>query len=262
MTTHFIFINKMCDNMRKLLTKYHQLKYRLSFWNQEQLKGKNKEICNEVIDDLFEKILQIKIQIKKEKIYIQNSFIKNDVFDKLQYFSKMDTTIFYLLNKPDKEVLNYDILDTEKSMVNKMIVLREKQRQMKIGEIWQEMIGNYDGFENLKQGHLSGLDVISTKRELAIEIKNRTNTDNSSSRKTNFNKLSYFKRQNTNFTCIYASINADTEKKTLDGLSKKIIHNGFEIEYWVGVTFLKFIFRDDFEEILHFVKETIEKYSC
>jgi len=72
--------------------------------------------------------------------------------------------------------------------------LKEKQRQMKIGEIWQEVLGNYNGCINLKIGHETGLDIISHTRKFAIELKNRTNTDNSSSKKSNLDKLAIFKK--------------------------------------------------------------------
>ena len=132
---------------------------------------------------------------------------------------------------------------------------------MKVGEIWQELIGNYDEFLNLRVGHDSGLDILSNTRKLAIEIKNRTNTDNSSSKKSNFDKLSRFKIDNPEYTCIYANINSDTEKKTLEGFNKKITHNGVEIEHQVGYKFLTFIFGEKTEEIIVFVRNIIDKYT-
>ena len=86
---------------------------------------------------------------------------------------------------------------------------------MKIGEIWQEVLGNYEGYTNLKSGHESGLDIISHNKKIAIELKNRTNTDNSSSKKSNFDKLANFKKKNPEYTCIYANINSDTKKKNI-----------------------------------------------
>jgi hypothetical protein len=139
-------------------------------------------------------------------------------------------------------------------------VLKEKQRQMKIGEIWQEVIGNYDGFTNLKNGHKSGLDIKSDTKKIIIELKNRTNTDNASSRKANLNKLSEFKKENPEYTCIYANINADTEKKTLTEFIKRISHNCVEIEHHVGYKFLTFIFENKNDEIIEFVRNMIDKY--
>ena len=111
------------------------------------------------------------------------------VFDLNAYFVKIDKLIENTMMRKVDEIFTYDILDTNMSQNNKLIVLKEKQRQMKIGEIWQIIIGNYDGFTDLKVGHSSGLDILSTSRKIAIELKNRTNTDNSSSKKSNFDKI-------------------------------------------------------------------------
>ena len=61
------------------------------------------------------------------------------------------------------------------------------------------------------------MDIICSRNKIAIELKNRTNTDNHSSRKTNFDKLAKFKKENPEYLCIYATINADSKKKTVDG---------------------------------------------
>ena len=188
-------------------------------------------------------------------------FIIEEEFVLSEYFEKMEIIIQNILLRPENDVLTYDILDTEKSKKNKLLSLKEKQRQMKVGEIWQEIIGNYDEFINLKIGHETGLDILSNTRKLAIELKNRTNTDNASSKKSNLDKLSKFKKENPEYTCIYANINADTEKKTLQGSNKKITHNGVEIEHQVGCQFLTFIFGEKTEEIIEFVKNTIDKYT-
>jgi len=138
--------------------------------------------------------------------------------------------------------------------------LKEKQRQMKIGEIWQEVLGNYNGCINLKIGHETGLDIISHTRKFAIELKNRTNTDNSSSKKSNLDKLAIFKKNNPDYKCIYANINATTEKTTLQGSMKTIMHDNVEIDIYTGYKFLNFILGDDRNAIIEFVKNTIDKY--
>ena len=182
-------------------------------------------------------------------------------FNLEQYYSKMETIIRDSLLRPEKNDLTYDILDTEKSKKNKLLSLKVKQRQMKVGEIWQKTIGNYDEFIDLGIGHETGLDVISHTRKLAMELKNRTNTDNSSSKKTNLDKLSKFKKENGEYICIYANINSNTEQKTLKGSNKKITHDGVEIYHQVGYEFLTFIFGEKTEEIIEFVKNTIDKYN-
>jgi len=176
------------------------------------------------------------------------------------YFEIMETSIREILLRPENDVLTYDILDTEKSKRNKSIVLKEKQRQMKVGEIWQVVLGNYKDCVNLKQGHETGLDILCHTKKFIIELKNRTNTDNASSKKSNLDKLSKFKKENPDYVCIYANINADTEKKTLQGSVKKILHDGVEIEHQIGYEFLKFILGNDTELIVEFVKNTIDKY--
>jgi hypothetical protein len=198
------------------------------------------------IDDLC---LIKNLSIKSE------SDIKINLFDKIKYFENLDLIICNILTR-----LTYDILDTEKTCNIKLISLKEKQRQMKIGEIWQEVLGNYDGYMNLKRGHKSGLDILSYTKKVVIELKNRTNTDNASSKKSNFDKLANFKKKNPEYTCIYANINANTEKKTLKGMIKIIKHNDIEIQHQVGYLFLKFILQDDIDIIIDFVKNTINKY--
>ena len=195
------------------------------------------------------------MDIKNKNIKLEEQFILS------KYFEKMEIKIQDILLRHENDILTYDILDTEKTKKYKLLSLKEKQRQMKVGEIWQEMIGNYDQFINLKIGHETGLDVLSKTRKVAIELKNRTNTDNSSSKKSNLDKLSKYKKENPDYICIYANINADTEKKTLQGYHKKIIHNGVEIEHQVGYEFLLFIFGEKTEEIIEFIKNTIDKYT-
>jgi len=230
--------------------------------------SKNTDI-NKDIDDLC-LIKHLSINDKKEEskdikdLPINDakseSNIKINAFDKIKYFENLDIIIRNILTRPENNKLTYDILDTEKTSNIKLISLKEKQRQMKIGEIWQEVLGNYDGFINLKTGHESGLDILSHTKKVAIELKNRTNTDNASSKKSNFDKLTNFKKKNPEYTCIYANINSDTEEKTLKGMIKNIKHNDIEIQHQVGYVFLKFILEDDIDIIIDFVKNTINKY--
>jgi hypothetical protein len=191
---------------------------------------------------------------------MNNQIIGNE-FNLNKYFELIDKIIKNILLRPQNNKITYDILDTDNSKRNKLIVLKEKQRQMKIGEIWQEVLGNFNGFVNLKNGHITGLDIISDSKKIAIELKNRTNTDNMGARKFNLNKLAYFKQNNPEYRCIYANINADTERKTLQTSTKILLHNGVEIEHQIGYEFLKFIFENDTDLIIYFVKTTIDKYT-
>jgi hypothetical protein len=187
----------------------------------------------------------------------ENSECRFSLNDYMEFLSKI---IKHILLRPEKDKLTYDILDTEKSKTNKLLALKEKQRQMKIGEIMQVVLGNYDGFIDLKIGHETGLDIISHSKKIAIELKNRTNTDNASSKKSNLDKLAKFKKTHPDYLCIYANINDDTETKTLTGCRKTIVHDGVEIEHQIGNVFLTFILGDDRDEIIKFVKNEIDKY--
>jgi hypothetical protein len=177
------------------------------------------------------------------------------------YFRLIDKRIYEILQRNERDNLTYDILDTEKSRKNKLVALKEKQRVMKIGEIWQDVLGSYAGFINLLIGHETGLDLLSHTRKIAVELKNRTNTDNASSRKSNLDKLAAFKILNPEYICVYANINADTEEKTFEGKNSIIIHNGVEIHHQIGIKFLTFILGENTDAIISFVKDTIDKYT-
>ena len=176
-----------------------------------------------------------------------------------EYFYKMELIIHNILTKKTKTVFNYDILDLDDYNI-KELVLKQKQKQMKIGLIWEEVIGNYDGFVKLKIGNKTGLDIISYSKKIIIELKNITNTDNNSSRKSNLNKLVKFKKENPDYTCIYGMINDNTEELTVKGSHNVIIIDDVEIEIQTGYLFLRNIFQENLEIILSFLKNTIKKY--
>lgn len=178
------------------------------------------------------------------------------------YFVKMKPIITTILNRSSAEVFTFDLLDSQKTKENKLIVLKEKQRQMKIGEIWQEMLGNIDGFINCKIGHPTGLDILSYSKKIAIELKNRTNTDNASSRKANLDKLAKFKLEHPDYMCIYATINDTNENKTIVGYKKTIVHNGIEIIHYTGMKFIQFMYNNDIEtanKVITFLKQVIDE---
>lgn len=190
---------------------------------------------------------------------IETCFINK--LELIKYFESLDGIIKNILLRPKKTILTYDILDTEKSKHFQMIALKEKQRKMKHGEIWQTVIGNYPGYINLGKGHVTGLDIISHKFKIAVELKNSFKTDNASSKKSNLDKLAIFKKKNPEYRCIYANINASSQKLTLDGSIKTIQHNAVEIEHHVGLEFLKLIYGHYTELIINTIKTTVDKYS-
>jgi hypothetical protein len=199
--------------------------------------------------------INININIKKKNKTNENLFSLDD------YFLKIDKLIKEILIRPTKDKITYDIMDTDKIMKNKLIILKEKQRQMKIGEIMQLVLGNYDKFINLGTGHGTGLDILSIERKIIIELKNRTNTDNSSSRKSNLDKLAKFKINNPEYTCIYGCINDDTNEKTSIGKIENLLHNNIEIKIYVGNKLLELILGENKNKIINHVKLLIDKYS-
>lgn len=199
--------------------------------------------------------INININIKKKNKTNENLFSLDD------YFLKIDKLIKEILIRPTKDKITYDIMDTDKIMKNKLIILKEKQRQMKIGEIMQLVLGNYDKFINLGTGHGTGLDILSIERKIIIELKNRTNTDNSSSRKSNLDKLAKFKINNPEYTCIYGCINDNTNEKTTIGKIENLLHNNIEIKIYVGNKLLELILGENKNKIINHVKTLIDKYS-
>jgi hypothetical protein len=175
------------------------------------------------------------------------------------YFEKIEKIIKSILLRPAREDVTYNMFETSKSKQRQMDVLKEKQLQMKIGEIIQAAIGNYDDYEDLKIGHESGLDCISRKKKIIIEIKTRPTTDNASSRKSNKEKLRKFKQHNPEYRCIYAYFQANTEKKTIEGSHKLLIKNGIVIEELIGSSFYNLIFGDNSEQVISFIKSTIDE---
>ena len=165
------------------------------------------------------------------------------------------------MNRPCKEDFTYDLISTQKSNENRLIVLKDKHCKMKTGELWQSILGSYPGWIDLKQGHESGLDVMNPSRKIAMEIKNRTNTDNASSRKANLDKLAAFKKKNPEYTCIYATLNDTTEEKTREGAVKKIIHDGVELEHRVGYEVLTLVLGEDRDAVLECIRYTLNQLN-
>lgn len=184
----------------------------------------------------------------------------NKIINLKLYLIKINKIIDNILLKENSNVLTYDILDSKDIIKQKLICLKYKQTQMKIGNIWQNILGNYNNFNNLNIGHKTGLDIISYKDKIAIELKNRTNTDNYSSKKQNLNKLSEFKKNNPDFLCIYGCINENNKEKTHKGLIKKIIHNNEEIYIYTGYKLLNLILKDNTDIILYHIKIKLNEY--
>jgi hypothetical protein len=129
-----------------------------------------------------------------------------------------------------------------------------KQIQMNVGKIWQISIGNWKDFTDLGEGDATGLDVKSDKLKIIIEIKNRYNTDNLSSRKTNYLKLATYKKANPDFICIYAVINDNTKL----GKDEIIKYDDEDIRYLSGDKLMEYIFQDNKDQVLANLKAQMQ----
>jgi len=157
-------------------------------------------------------------------------------------------------NKPIKDILLDEYFEKYKQEIDNS--LKIKQLRMKIGTIWQIAIGNYIGYDDLGNCHKSGLDVIHKDRKIIMELKNRYNTDNSSSRKANFDKLVKYKNEHPEFECIYGIIN----DRNMKGDYKIIKHNNVEIKYYSGMCLLDYLFGEDTKQVLDIIHKIIYSY--
>ncbi len=167
------------------------------------------------------------------------SFIKY-----LQYINKIIDDELKTLSISNKKI-SFDILDSKEIIEMKKTTLKIKQLQMKIGLIWQKILGNYKNFKDLNIGDDTGLDIINEKEKIIIELKNRTNTDNKSAKTFNYNKLSKFKKNNPEYTCVYGCINENTKKQTHIGKIKIIKNNNQEIFIYTGKELLKLVYKNN-----------------
>ncbi len=130
-----------------------------------------------------------------------------------------------------------------------------KYKQMCVGQIWQKLIGHCEGFINLGQGHPTKLDIMTSSTnpiKCIIELKNRYNTCNSSSKETTYNNLIEFKKTHLDHEVIFGIINCNTTNNC--GKDYIVNHKGYDIRYLSGDKFLQFIFGDDFRQIIDLLK--------
>lgn len=173
------------------------------------------------------------------------------------FYDKVDIIIRKHLDSIDSKILPFDILDDHNSSDIKLQMLKVRQKEIKIGKIWQEILGSYRSFKNLGVGHYTGLDIISEELKIIIELKNRTNTDNSSSKKYNFMKLAKFKKDNPDYRCIYGCINCKNKKETLNGKNYIFSFQNTELEYICGYKLLELILEENTGNMIEYIKNQI-----
>jgi hypothetical protein len=193
-------------------------------------KAKSKENIN---------ILQDNFTIDK---YIE--FINNEISTVIKKSKYNDDLL--------EDILLEDFINTNAEQIK--IAKKLKQIQMNVGKIWQISIGKWKDFTDLGEGDETGLDVKSDKLKIIMEIKNRYNTDNLSSRKTNYSKLANYKKAHSDFICIYAVIN----DKTKEGKDEIIKCDNEDIRYLSGDKLMEYIFQDNKDQVLANLKSQMQ----
>lgn len=127
---------------------------------------------------------------------------------------------------------------------------------MKLAEVWQSLMGHVDDIEDLGTGHESGLDLRSEKGLYIMELKNSVHTDNASSRQHNLSKLKKYVMHHPKYHAIYGFVNGTTEQ----GIDEIKTYDGWKVRYLSGSKLLRFIFGDDYSNILQILKEKIKIY--
>lgn len=188
-------------------------------------------------------------------------------FDIEKYKEKVKEIIIKRFeNCKAKENIITDILLDDYIKSNKEFVKFAQElkiKQMQVGFAWQNIIGYYYKFENLGEGHKTGLDIKSNTLKIIMELKNRSNTDNDSARKKNIDKLINYKKKNKDWTCIYAVVHEINSKgELIEGKDYIKEYNGYEIRYLSGNKLLDFIFGKNKDDIVGYFKKLISEITC
>lgn len=182
----------------------------------------------------------------------------------LPYIKNINTLINILFQMKNKEYVHDPTMFGDNSKENiKMleIAFKQRQKQMKEGELAQIIIGNWIGWQDLGVGNSSGLDCRKKDMSIIMDVKNKWNTCNSGSQKALFDKLTKYKKENPQTRCVWAIVNP---KPGCKKLCEKIMYNDVEIEKIQGVELFKLVFSvgniNYSTQIINIVKYYISKY--
>ncbi len=195
----------------------------------------------------------IKIQSLIRKRYWLFSYMKNIMI-----------LINKLFQRENKEYVHEPTIfgDSSKENIKTLeIAFKQRQKQMKEGELSQIIIGNWFGWEDLGIGHSSGLDCRKKDMSIIMDVKNKWNTCNSGSQKALFDKLSKYKKENPQTRCVWGIVNP---KPGCKKLYEKIYHDNVEIEKIQGMELFKLVFSigniNYSTQIINIVRHYISKY--
>ena len=162
-------------------------------------------------------------------------------------------------SKKSKETKYNDIILNRFIKKSDIIICHKiKVIQMKIGQIWQDVIGSIDDVINLKRGHISKLDILSHKYKFVMELKNSHNTCNSSSRTSIYNNLIEFKKEHNDYEIIFAYINCNTSKNT--GKNEIISYKSYNIRILSGNKLLAYLFGNKSENVLEILSNSLQDF--
>ena len=162
----------------------------------------------------------------------------------------METEISKLLSKPIKTKQNTDIILSnnylnEISKANKL-----KTLQMSLGRI-HELCATFYNWEKVPK-----IDLVDNNRKIALELKNRDNTDNSSSRYRNCEKLIEFKQNNPDYELYYICINSPKKQN-----EKNIEFKGEKITFLFNEKALEFLYGSNYQNVINIIKKCILESS-
>ena len=146
-----------------------------------------------------------------------------------------------------KESSGYDLI--LKDIFHDELIISNyiKRIQMKLGKLYEILAEKFFGFTIVKK-----IDLIHTEKRIALELKSSDNTDNSSSRVRNYEKLLEFQKNNKAYKLYYVCINCTNKKP-----QKKILDNG--ITFLSGEYALKFLYGDKYLVILSMIQNVLIK---
>ena len=159
----------------------------------------------------------------------------------------MENVINKILLKEIKPKLTNDIILTELFKKEILIANKYKIIQMRLGKIYEEL-AKFNEWVKVEK-----IDLININKKYAIELKSSTQTDNSSSRERNFDKLLEFKEKHSEYELFYLCINHTTKE-----CQKIKLEN--EITFLTGKHALEFLYGENYEEVISTIRKCVKDF--
>ena len=152
-----------------------------------------------------------------------------------------------ILDKPIKPRLTNDIVLSELFHDEILIANKLKIIQMRLGKVYEELAVHFNWIK------VDKIDLIDIDRKYALELKASTQTDNSSSREHNYQKLLKFKEDHNEYNLYYLCIN-HTSKNS----QNKLLDNG--ITFLTGKYALEFLYGENFNEVITCIQQCVKEF--